>query len=103
MTDKTPTLKALGLTAKLDSGVRSRKTPGQIAYEAAAGVTGCQQPWAGANQEKWEAAGRAVATECEDICDGLTIALPEGAEKSAWECGTLDCAASIAAWMRVSK
>ena len=36
------------------------KTIGQIAYEAAAKVTNCDQPWSKANQAKWEAAAEAV-------------------------------------------
>jgi len=39
------------------------KTPGQIAYEAAAKATDCNQPWSEANQSKWNAAAEAVATE----------------------------------------
>lgn len=38
----------------------TREDLGKIAYEAACKVTGCTQPWAEANQEKWIAAG--VAT-----------------------------------------
>jgi hypothetical protein len=35
-------------------------TLGQVAYEAAALASGCEQPWDTANQEKWEAAAQAV-------------------------------------------
>lgn len=35
-------------------------TRGRAAYEAAAKVSGCDQPWAEANQPKWEAAAEAV-------------------------------------------
>lgn len=33
---------------------------GRLAYEAAAKVSGCEQPWAAANQQKWNAAAEAV-------------------------------------------
>lgn len=35
-------------------------TRGRAAYEAAAKVSGCTQPWGEANQPKWEAAAEAV-------------------------------------------
>lgn len=37
-----------------------QKTPGQIAYEAAAVASRCQQPWGEANQKKWDAAADAI-------------------------------------------
>jgi hypothetical protein len=45
------------------------KTLGQIAYEAAAEVTGCQQPWSEATKEKWDAAAKAVAERCAKECE----------------------------------
>lgn len=42
------------------------KTLGQVAYEAAALTTDCSQPWAEANQEKWESAANAVYTALSD-------------------------------------
>lgn len=39
------------------------KTLGQIAYEAAAAVTACGQPWNEANKAKWEMAANAVLVE----------------------------------------
>jgi hypothetical protein len=36
---------------------------GRIAYEAAAKLTDCKQPWEEANQDKWNAAATAVADE----------------------------------------
>jgi len=46
------------------------KTLGQVAYEAAAAVTGCEQPWAEATQAKWEAAGEAAARQ---FCEGAGL------------------------------
>ena len=40
------------------------ETLAQIGYEAAAKMTGCEQPWADANQMKWQAAADAVVEEC---------------------------------------
>ena len=76
-----------------------RKTPGQIAYEAAAAATGCKQPWAEANQAKWEAAGAAVANECADICNLLQLCGDE--PNLDWDSGTLDCVIAIEAWVEV--
>jgi hypothetical protein len=47
----------------------SDKTLAQIGYEAAAKLTGCEQPWADANQGKWKAAADAVAEECAKALD----------------------------------
>jgi hypothetical protein len=41
-----------------------RELLGRIAYEAAAKVTGCDQPWVGAHKEKWIAAADAVFRAC---------------------------------------
>ena len=46
-------------------------TLGQVAYEAAATASGCDQPWIEANQQKWEAAAAAVY-------DVLSGSLPAG-------------------------
>ena len=40
---------------------------GRIAYDAAAKVTGCEQPWEEANQAKWIAAAQAVRDKGEPI------------------------------------
>jgi len=45
------------------------KTLGQIACEAAAEITGCQQPWSEATMDKWEAAAKAVAERCAKECE----------------------------------
>jgi hypothetical protein len=37
-----------------------KKTPGQVAYEAAAAATSCTQSWEESNKAKWEAAATAV-------------------------------------------
>lgn len=47
----------------------NEKTFGQIAYEAAAKATNCDQPWELANQRKWNAAGNAVAEFCGKFAD----------------------------------
>ena len=47
------------------------KSIGQIAYEAAARLTKCNQPWSEANQLKWEDAAKAV--------HALAIKSPEAA------------------------
>lgn len=40
--------------------VKNFSSAGEAAYAAAAGVTGCDQPWSEANQEKWEEAAAAA-------------------------------------------
>jgi len=48
------------------------KTDGQIAYEAAAKLTKCDQPWSGANQRKWEDAAKAVKKQfVEQACEAV--------------------------------
>ncbi len=50
------------------------KTLGQIAYDAAAKVSFCDQEWADANQSKWEAAALAVAAAESEACAAIADA-----------------------------
>lgn len=47
---------------------------GRIAYEAAAEITDCKQPWSEANQEKWIAAALAVREH--DLKAAMTERIP---------------------------
>lgn len=42
---------------------------GEVAYTAAARVTGCTQPWSSANQQKWSAAAHAVLQSLSGDCE----------------------------------
>lgn len=46
-----------------------QKTLGQVAFEAARDVTGCDMDWDQANQVKWEAAAKAVIDEANKRLD----------------------------------
>lgn len=60
---------------------------GRIAYEAAAKATGCEQPWAEANQAKWNAAAMAVlAWACHELDEEAEYGCPcNEDERVAWE------------------
>ena len=57
------------------------ETLGQIAFEAAAKETFCDKGWSEANQQKWEAAARAVAEELARMCEAKANALGVRADR----------------------
>lgn len=59
------------------------KTLGQIAFEAAAEATGCEQSWQDANQAKWEAAAEAVKASIAEWLEGQRNAIPATGEEFA--------------------
>lgn len=60
---------------------------GRIAYEAAAKVAGCEQPWTQANQAKWNAAAKGVlAWACRELDEEAEYGCPcNEDERVAWE------------------
>jgi len=65
-------------------------TLGQIAYEAAAATTGCQQAWADATQAKWEAAARAVTEELAMMCEAKAKKLGRRADRCEDDEGAIE-------------
>lgn len=50
------------------------KSPGQVAYEAAAEFNGDVLPWAQANQAAWQVAAEAVREQAlQDVIDALPV------------------------------
>ena len=88
-------------TAYLKQALREEfklnKTNGQIAYEAAADVADCKQPWSEANQPKWEAAADAVqknfveqACAVINTCSYMSCEYRMNGEKQAYETALYD-------------
>jgi len=76
------------------------KTDGQVAYEAAAKLTKCSQPWSEANKCKWEEAARAVKKSFVEQSCGIAETIRQRAEygysvDSAYDKGLYQAAVEI--------